>query len=123
MRMAPALALLALLSSAARAETILSGDRDALSVVTHDAGIEEVLGALAEKFELRFRADQPLARRLNGTYACPLQRCVAQILAGYDYIIRSDAQGIEVMILGTAGAPKTTGVAGALAGRTARRSD
>ena len=111
------------LTGAARGETILEGDRDALSVTTHDAAIEEVLGALAGKFGLRYRIAEPLTRRLNSTYACPLQRCVAQILAGYDYIIRSDAQGIEIMILGAGGAPKTGGTGSAFAGRTARRAD
>lgn len=123
MRTALALALLAWLCAPARAETILAGDRDALSIVTHDAAIDEVLGALGEKFDLRYRAGQPLTRRLSGTYSGPLRRCVAQILAGYDYIIRSDGQRIEVVIVGPAGAPKSAGTAGAPIGRTARRVD
>ena len=123
MRIGFALVLLALALTTARAETILRGDRDALRVATHDAAIEEVLGALRDKFGLRYHAGVPLARQLNGTYVCPLQRCVAQILAGYDYIIRSDARGVEVTILGAAGAPSAAGATGVTVARTTRRVD
>jgi hypothetical protein len=123
MRTALVLALLALASVPLRAETILAGDRDALRVTTHDAAIDEVLGAFREKFDLRYRTGQPLTRRLNGTYVCALQRCVAQILAGYNYIIRSDAERVEVIVLGDAGAPKLVGTGGPPIARTARRVD
>src|SRR5215471_13151030 len=89
-----ALLALALLAIPSQAETVLDGDRDALRIATHDASIEEVFDALGEKFGLRYRLGTPLARRLNGRYSGSLARCVAQILAGQDFVIKSEGERI-----------------------------
>ena len=124
MRISVAVVLLvSLAASPGQAETILAGERDALIVTTRGAAHDEVLGALAKRFDLRYRATAPLKQQLNGTYACPLQRCLAQILAGHDYIIRSDAGRIEVIVLGAAGAPIPPPASGAVAAHSARRAD
>jgi len=111
------------IATGSHAETILAGERDALSVTTRDAAIDEVLGVLAERFDLRYRTGTPLTRQLNGNYSCPLQRCLAQILDGYDYIIRVGAGRVEVIVLGAAGAPKSPTASGAFAAHSARRAD
>jgi hypothetical protein len=118
-------ALLALASAASpsNAETVLAGDRNALQIVTHDASVEEVFAALKEKFGLRYRVGAPLARRLNGRYAGSLSRCVAQILVGQDFIIKSERERIEVIVLG--GGPSATPAisGGVVVAHTSRRTD
>ena len=114
---------LALLASSCRAETVLAGDRDALQIATRDAAIEEVLGALAQKFGLRYRIRAPLARRLNGRYSGPLQRCIAQILSGYDFIIKSEGERIEVLVLAGGNTGGAAAKAGIVMAHTSRRTD
>lgn len=107
-------------AGAARAETRLGGDRSALTLAASNASVEEVLKALGDRFALRYRADVPLERRLNGNYSGSLHRLLADVLTGYDYIVVwSNAEQTEVIVLGTAG---STPAPGAL-GRTARRTD
>jgi hypothetical protein len=117
--------LLALASfvSPGRAETVLAGDREALQIATHDASIEEVLAALGEKFALRYRLGAPIARRLNGRYSGSLSRCVAQILSGHDFIIKSEGERIDVIVLG-GGPSATPAISGdVVIAHTPRRAD
>ena len=117
---AAALAGAVVFAGAARAEMRLGGDRSALTLAASDASVEEVLKGLGDKFALRYRADIPLERRLNGNYSGSLHRLLADVLTGYDYIVVwSNAEQTEVIVLGAAGSTPT---AAALA-RTARRAD
>jgi hypothetical protein len=118
-----ALLALTLLAIPSRAETVLDGDRDALQIVTHDASIEEVFSALGEKFGLRYRPGTPLARRLNGRYSGSLRRCIGQILSGYDFIIKTNAERMEVIVLGGATPNTTAASPGVVVAHARRRED
>ena len=109
-------------SSALRAETVLTGDRNALNLAASNAPVDEVLNALGDKFALRYRSDTPLQRRLNGRYSGSLRRLLADVLTGYDYVIVwGRAEQIEVIVLGSAQAKPATPTM--TIARTSRRSD
>jgi hypothetical protein len=91
---------------AAGAETHVSGAPDAVRVDARGASLDEVLGALAGKFNLNYRAKVPLDRRVNGVFSGSLSRVIARLLDGYDHVVKRNADGIEVVILSVS--PKST---------------
>lgn len=88
----------------ARADVRVTGEVEAIQLDVSDAPVEEVLNALGSKFGLHYRSTTPLGRRITGTHEGSLQRVLARVLDGYDYVLKSDADGIEVAIYG-AGKP------------------
>ncbi len=97
----PAILLAALLHGAsARAEVRIAGAADAIQVEARDAPLEEVLSALRANFGLRYRSGATLDRRVSGIYEGPLQRVVSRLLEGYDFVLKSEAGVVEVLVVG-----------------------
>ena len=87
----------------ARAEILVEGSAPQVRVHAQDAAVADVLAALGERFGLRVRGtvgDRRISADLNG----PLRQVIARVLDGYDYVIRTRGDGIEVTVLGTASA-------------------
>lgn len=87
-----------------RAEARISGEADAVRVEVQDASLDEVMGALAASFDLRYRSPESLTRRVTGTYEGPLQQVVARLLDGYNFVVRTGSEGVEAWVYGAAGA-------------------
>jgi hypothetical protein len=68
-----------------------------------DAPIEEVFAALRASFGLRYRSSAALNHRLTGIYEGSLRRVVARLLEGYDFIVKSSAGRVEVVVFDPAG--------------------
>ena len=98
------LILAALHPSSARAEVSVQGPATDVRVEAHDATVADILTALGGRFELHFRG-LPAGRPVTATFAGPLRRVLARVLDGYDYVIESQGNGVEVIVLG-AGAPR-----------------
>jgi hypothetical protein len=98
-----AIGLAALLHArSVQAEARISGQPEALRVEARDTPVEEVLGALGTNFGLHYRSAASLKRRVTGTYVGSLQRVVAHLLNGYDFVMRTDAGSVEVVVYGLA---------------------
>jgi hypothetical protein len=106
-----------LLSATAKTETLLTGSRADLRIAITDASVAEVLAALEAKFDVNFRARAPLDHHVSGSYSGSLQSVVSRILNGYDFIIKTEAEHLEVIVIGVTNQKDTT------IGRTNRRSD
>jgi hypothetical protein len=65
-----------------------------------NAAIEDVMDALGANFALRYRTTAPLGRRITGTHRGLLERVVARVLDGYDFVIKTGPEGIEVTVYG-----------------------
>ncbi len=67
-------------------------------------------------FGLRYRSTAPLGRRITGTYEGSLQRVVASLLDGYDFVVKTSTEGVEVVVYRAAGpgeaSPATKAVQG-----------
>src|SRR5947209_20562657 len=87
-------------SAATRAETTLAGDRASLRVAVADASVAEVLAALGARFDLSFRASAALDHQLNGSYSGSLHSVLSRVLNGYDFIIKTEAEHIDVIVVG-----------------------
>ena len=88
----------------------VQGSSEAVRIETQNTSIEEVLAALGDAFDLRYRSSTKLAKQLSGTYQGSLQRVVARVLEGYDFILRSDKGKIEITVLGTRNAAPAAAV-------------
>jgi hypothetical protein len=84
-----------------RAEARVSGVPDAVLVEARDAAVDEVMAALNTTFGLQYRSPASLSRRVSGTYEGSLQRVVALLLDGYDYVMKTDAGVVEVWVYGS----------------------
>jgi hypothetical protein len=87
------------------AELRISGDRNAVVLEAHDASLQEILEAFRTSFELQYNTAAGLEHKVTGTYAGSLQRVLSRLLTGNDYVIRSTANGMEIVILDSGPAP------------------
>jgi hypothetical protein len=100
---------LALQPRSAQAETRISGGPETVRVEAREASLDEVLGALAGKFQIQYRASVPLDRTISGTFSGSLSRVVARLLDGYDRVVKRDGSGLEIVILGVAAKSSSPG--------------
>lgn len=77
---------------AAHGETQVSGQGDVLRVEARDASVGEMLASLNAKFELR-SSEIHLDRPVSGHFAGPARKIIAELLAGYNYIMTTDDRG------------------------------
>jgi hypothetical protein len=88
-------------AGSARAEIRIEGSASSVRVEARDAAVADVLAALAERFALHVRGAAG-DRRISADFDGPLRRVIARVLEGYDYVIRTSGDGLEVTVLGTA---------------------
>jgi hypothetical protein len=81
------------------AEVQVDGRPEAVHLEAHDASLREVLAALHDRFNLRYRSDEALETPTTGVFDGPLLRIAARILDGYDYAMTITPQGIDVLVL------------------------
>jgi hypothetical protein len=94
----------------AQAAAKVSGDAQAVSVEAQNSSIDEILVALGQKFNLRYRSSGDLNNTITGTYQGTLRRVVARLLEGRNFVMRSGPDGLEVIVFGNRPAPASTGV-------------
>jgi hypothetical protein len=92
---------------AASAEVKVGGRPEAVHLEVHDASLHDVLTALQERFNLRYRTIDALETPTTGVFDGPLRRVVARLLSGHDYAMQVTADGVDVLVL----APQQPGAA------------
>jgi hypothetical protein len=65
--------------------------------------IAAVLTAFGTSHKLRYRAAVPLDAAANAVYAGSLGEVLTRLLDGYNFIVKRDQDGIEVVVLGRRG--------------------
>src|SRR5215470_19041107 len=93
------IALAALPAGSAGAEVNVTGDSKAVQIEAHDASIEDVMAALGASFGLQYRGTATLDRRITGSYRGTLQHVIRRVLDGYDFIMKTNVDDIEVTVL------------------------
>jgi len=81
------------------AQVRVDGKPETVHVEASDVTVQEILAALHDKFNLRYRSDDRLETRKTGVFDGPLQRVAGRILEGYDYAMKITPQGIDVLVL------------------------
>ena len=98
-----ALLVTAPLSHAIGADVRVQGTVDAVRVEARDATGTQILAALAGRFALSYRGSTD-SRGFSGTFAGPLREVVKRVLDGYNFVINTKDDGLEVVVLGPASA-------------------
>ena len=104
----------------ARAEVLVEGTRAAVRVTADQATIAEVLSAVAEKFNAKYRTSIALDASAGPAYAGSSAQVIARLLDGYNYIVKRDGDTAEIVVFGRRGEmaipppPRNTAPAGIL---------
>jgi hypothetical protein len=92
-------AILSASGRAAPAEVQVGGKPEAVHLEARDASLHDVLAALHDRFNLRYRSIDALETQTTGVFDGPLSRVAARILDGYDYAMRITSDGVDVLVL------------------------
>ena len=95
-----ALLITAPLGHAIGADVRVQGSADAVRVEARDATGTEILAALASRFALSYHGSTD--SRFNGTFKGPLREVVKRVLDGYNYVINTRDDGLDVVVVGPA---------------------
>ena len=100
-----ALACLAVLSvTQADAEVRVDGGRDEMQVRVENDTVGHVLEALGRTVSLHYRSAAPLNKVIGGSFSGSLEQVLSRVLAGYDFVVRYNMQGVELLVVGKSGA-------------------
>jgi hypothetical protein len=110
-RVAIALGIASVLTpTSALAELQVGGSPNAVSVDAQNTSVKEILDALGKAFDVHFQSSANLEKQLTGTYEGSLPRVLMRVLEGYNVIMKTSKDRIEVTVLGARNAPATAGV-------------
>ena len=87
----------------ARAEVLVEGTPAAVRVTADQAAISDVLAAVATSFNATYRSAIPLDAPAGPAYAGSLPQVIARLLDGYNYMIKRNRQGTEIVVFGRRG--------------------
>jgi hypothetical protein len=97
--------VLSLASTRTLAGIDVSGSAEAVTVEAQNAPIDEVINALSHAFNVQYHGPIDLKHRITGTYRGSLRRVLIRILEGYNYIVKSSPDRVEVTVLEPEHAP------------------
>jgi hypothetical protein len=107
-----AIALAATLSCSAvattRAEVHIDGNPEAVRITANHDTIAGVLAAVATAFHVKYRTTVNLAAPTDGTYSGSLRQVISRLLGGYNYVVKSDQDTIEIVVFDARGAAPMT---------------
>jgi len=87
----------------ARAEVHVEGNPAAVRVTIAHAAVADVLSALAMSFRITYRTSVPLDATADATYVGSLGQVMSRLLAGYNYVAKTEGGTTEIVILGRRG--------------------
>ena len=88
----------------ARSEVSVEGTAAALRIKAEQATLSEVLGALETRLGVRHSALIALDDvKVGGTYSGTLEDVLRRLLAGLNYVIKTQEEVVEVVIVGRPG--------------------
>ena len=94
--------LVAAHAAPARAEVRIEGTASNVHVDARDASTAAILAALAQRFNLRV-SGTVRDRRISADYDGSLRHVIARLLDGYNYVIRTGSDGLEVTVVDASG--------------------
>jgi len=87
----------------AAAEVRIEGNLAAVRISTSQNTIADVLSALGTSFKLRYRTEVPLIATADPAYSGSVRQVIAHLLEGYNYLVKTDQETTEIVVLGTRG--------------------
>jgi hypothetical protein len=89
------------------AEVHASGTPDRFVLQAHDATMPEILAAVRSAFDLEVRLKGATARKFTGVYSGSVRQVLSRLLAGEDYVLRSAADSLSIVLLGASASDST----------------
>jgi hypothetical protein len=89
--------------SAGDAQVRVEGNVAAIRLEAREAPVSDTLYALGTPFNVRYRTSLPLDGVINGTYTGSLAQVMSRLLEGYNYVVKTERDTIEVVIVGKKG--------------------
>jgi hypothetical protein len=89
--------------TASLAEVMFERSVTGLRVTTNHASIADVLSSLSESYNVRYHTTIRLDRGAQPTYSGSLRDVITRVLEGYNYVLRSEQNAVEVTIIGNKG--------------------
>ena len=96
--------LAALSATQADAEVRVDGGRDEMQVRVENDTVGRVLEALGQNVSLHYRSAAPLNKIIGGSFSGSLAQVLSRVLVGYDFVVRYNMQGVELLVVGESGA-------------------
>jgi hypothetical protein len=90
-------------AGAARAEVNVAGTPEAVRVTADHAAIADVLSAVAASFKVKYRSAIALDAPADATYAGSFSHVIARLLDGYNYVVKRERDGTEIVVFGRRG--------------------
>jgi hypothetical protein len=87
----------------AHAEVRLEGDSVRMRLEAHGAPVAQVLSELSDKLNLRYRLLNPSQATIDGIFSGSLEAVLGQVLTRFNYIVKKEDQGIEIIVIGQRG--------------------
>ena len=91
------------LATIACAEVHVEGSPSAVRVTTSQDAVSHVLSAFSATFNVRYRTAIPLDARALATYSGSFGQVISRLLDGYNYVIKTERNSIEVLVFGRRG--------------------
>ena len=89
------------------AEVRLSGTPDHVVLQANDATIAEILAALRSAFDLEMKLKGTTARKFSGVYSGSVRQVLSRLLTGENYVLRSAADGMSMVLFGSSATAST----------------
>jgi hypothetical protein len=86
------------------AEVVVDGGRDEMRINVESGTLGQVLDALRQKVNLRFRSAVPLNHVIGGSFSGSLGQVLTRILVGFDFVVVYNQGGVEIIVYGESGA-------------------
>jgi len=90
-------------ATVARAEVKIEGTLAAVRVATDHEAISEVLSAFGGAFDVRYRTAIALDATAGTAYSGSFGQVISRLLNGYNYVIKTDRDSIEILVFGRRG--------------------
>jgi hypothetical protein len=84
----------------ADAEVIVEGGPSEMRVRVENGTVGQVLEALGQTVNLRYRSVASLNKVIGGSFSGPLRQVLSRVLAGFDFVVVSNPQGLELLVYG-----------------------
>jgi hypothetical protein len=79
--------------AAARADVVIEGSKDAMTVEAHASSVAEILDALGKSFGLHYKAAADLEVTVSRTFRGSLDQVLATLLDRYNYVAKATPSG------------------------------
>jgi hypothetical protein len=96
----------------ALAQMRVLGTPEAIRIEARNTSVGEILSALSSAFNMHYQSSADLDKRVSGIYRGPLPSVLASILAGYNFVLKTDNGSVAVTVLGPSNAAASSAVRG-----------